>query len=244
MAINLSNIGNTKHAAPPRIVVYGTHGIGKSCFAASAPNPIFIQTEDGLAGISTNAFPLASTTADIMDAINSLATEKHDFQTVVLDSADWAENIMAKEIETKFDSKDLAYGRSAVLLADAWRNVLQGLNYLRDEKGMTVILLAHSEIKRFDSPVTDSFDRYIPKGQAKSIALIQEWADVIGFANFKTIVKSTDVGFGNTKTRGLSNGERFLFLQETPAFVAKNRYNLPTELPFSWESLSTAMAQQ
>ena len=35
-------------AKPPRILVYGTEGIGKSTFGSQAPKPIFVQTEDGL----------------------------------------------------------------------------------------------------------------------------------------------------------------------------------------------------
>ena len=32
-------------------MLYGTHGIGKSTWGAMAPDPIFIQTEDGLAEV-------------------------------------------------------------------------------------------------------------------------------------------------------------------------------------------------
>jgi hypothetical protein len=126
-------------------------GIGKTTFAAGAPKPIFIQTEDGLGSLNVDHFPLASHISEVNGAIEALYTGEHDFQTVVLDSVDWADQLIWKDIEATHDAKDLAYGKGATLAADRWRNILDGLNALRNDKGMTVILLGHSQIKRFDS---------------------------------------------------------------------------------------------
>ena len=41
-----------------RVIVYGESGLGKTTFATSAPNPIVIQTEDGLGEIDVPCFPL------------------------------------------------------------------------------------------------------------------------------------------------------------------------------------------
>ena len=41
----LENIQSGRESRPPRLMVYGSEGVGKSTFGASAPNPIFIQTE-------------------------------------------------------------------------------------------------------------------------------------------------------------------------------------------------------
>ena len=47
----LENIHKGKTNLPPRIVMYGQEGIGKSSWSAKAPKPIFIPTEDGLGEI-------------------------------------------------------------------------------------------------------------------------------------------------------------------------------------------------
>ena len=47
----LSTVQTGLHPTPPRIVLHGTPGVGKSTVAAHAPNPIVIQTEDGLGQI-------------------------------------------------------------------------------------------------------------------------------------------------------------------------------------------------
>jgi hypothetical protein len=223
-------------------MVYGVEGIGKSTFGAGAPNPIYILTEDGLGSLNVDHFPLATSFADVMDAIASLYKENHAFETVVIDSLDWLEAIIQREIEQKYDAKDLAYGKGSLIAAERWREILDGLNALRNDKGMAVILIAHTTIKRFDSPEVEPYDRYQPKLQERSNAVVREWADAVLFANYKTIVKKDDVGFNQTNNRGISTGERLLFTSERPAYMAKNRYNMPESIPLSWDAFAEAIS--
>ena len=243
MAFNLSSIRRNTALAAPRVLVYGVEGIGKSTFAAGAPSPVFIQTEDGLGALQVDHFPIATRVSDVLDAIGSLFSDDHDFKTVVIDSLDWLETLIWRDIEAKYDAKDLAYGKGAMIAADKWREILDGLTALRNERGMAVVLIAHTEIKRFDSPETEPYDRYQPKLQARSSALVREWCDAVFFANYKTIVKKDDVGFNKTVARGISTGERMLFTSERPAYMAKNRYSLPESIPLSWEAFEKAITQ-
>jgi hypothetical protein len=242
MAFNLKSIKKNTALSAPRIMLYGVEGIGKTTFAANAPNPIFICTEDGLGSLQVDHFPLATKASDVLDAITSLVTDQHDFGTVVLDSVDWLDNLIWSDVESTHDAKDLAYGKGAMIVAERWREVLSGLNALRNDKGMVVILIAHCQIKRFDSPEVEPYDRYQPKLQERSNAILREWVDAVMFANYKTIVKKDDVGFNKTSNRGISTGERLLFTSERPAYMAKNRYGLPESLPMSWEAFSKAIA--
>ncbi|NBV89621.1 MAG: ATP-binding protein, partial [Betaproteobacteria bacterium] len=199
-------------------------------------------TEDGLGSLAVDHFPLATTTAQVMEAIGTLYQESHEFGTVVLDSLDWLDNLIWKEIESKYDAKDLAYGKGAVIAAERWREILAGLNALRNDKSMAVVLIAHCQIKRFDSPETEPYDRYQLKLQERASALVREWADAVLFANYKTIVRKDDVGFNKTVARGVSTGERLLFTSERPAYQAKNRYSLPESIPLSWEAFAAGLA--
>jgi hypothetical protein len=243
MAFNLASIQKSTGIKAPRVLIYGSHGLGKTTFGAGAPSPIFILTEDGLGSIKSEHFPLATVFQDVLDAISSLYSEEHKFQTVVLDSLDWLDNLIWIDINAKHDQKDLAYGKGAMIAAEYWRNVLEGLNALRDSKNMAVILIAHSEIKRFDSPEVEPYDRYQPKLQARSSALVQEWCDAVLFANFKTIVKKDDVGFNKTVSRGITTGERLIYTTEKPAYLAKNRFGLPESIPLEWSAFAEAIAQ-
>jgi hypothetical protein len=241
MTFDLKSIRKNEAIAAPRVVCYGVEGIGKSSFAAGATKPIFILTEDGLGSLKVDHFPMAQSFDDVMGAIDSLYTEKHDFETVVLDSLDWLEAIIQREIEAKHEAKDLAYGKGALIAAEKWREILEGFNALRNDKGMAIILIAHTTIKRFDSPETEPYDRYQPKLQERSNAVVREWCDALLFANYKTIVKNADVGFNKAVARGISTGERLLYTSEKPAYMAKNRYNLPESIPLSWNAFIEAI---
>lgn len=90
----LAQVTSGRQHRPRRVMLYGVHGIGKSTFGAMAPNPVFIQTEDGLSNIDCARFPLAESFHDVMAMLMELYSEQHDFRTVVIDSLDWLERLI------------------------------------------------------------------------------------------------------------------------------------------------------
>lgn len=241
MAFDLNAVKTGRDLRPPRIVLYAPEGLGKSTFAASAPAPIFIPTEDGLGSLDVARFPLVETVDQVREALGTLYENEHKYQTVVIDSLDWLEALIVKEIESKHDAKELAYGKANILVANVWSELLAGLTALRNDRGMAVILIAHCQIKRFDSPETEPYDRYGLKLIDRSSALVREWADAVLFANYKTVIRKSDVGFSKEISRGVTTGERLLHTNEKPAYQAKNRYSLPDTLPLSWDALQAAI---
>lgn len=227
-----------KQELPPRICIYGNHGIGKSTIAAQFPDPIFINTEDGLDSLDVTSFPRAQEINDVVEAIKSLLREEHSFKTLVIDSVDWlVEPLIVKDIESSHDAKDLGYGKGQVLVAESFREILQGLDALRRKKNMNVILLAHANVVRYENPLTEPYDRFTPKLPNRCNALLQEWCDVIAYAGFRVIVKKSDVGFNNTVNRGITTGERLLHVIENPAFIAKNRYGCPESFEMTYDEI-------
>ena len=244
MAIALDGLRCTTALTPPRILLHGVAGIGKTTFAAAAPKSVFVCTEDGLGTLEATHFPLAKTFDEVMEALAALYSESHAFETVVIDSVDWLEPLVWQKACQENGWKDLeqpGYGKGYVAALDLWRQYLEGLNALRDERGMTVIQIAHTDIKRFDSPEHEPFDRYVIKLHARAAALLQEHSDVVLFANYRISTVKSDIGFNKKVTRALGSGERVLYTAERPAFLAKNRYGLPDSLPLSWAAFAEAM---
>lgn len=247
MAFNLESIQVNASPAPPRIVVYGGEGVGKTTWASQAPAPIYIRTEDGLGKIKAATFPLANTFMDVIEAIGTLYSQEHTFRTAIVDSLDWLESLIWAHVAVvpkdggPKSVEGHGYGKGYIYAADKMREVLDGLNALRDRKGMTIILLAHAKVKRFDDPTCEPYDRYTLKLHEKAGALVSEWADVIGFASQEMIVKKDDVGFNKKHARGMAIGGHVLNLNRCPAFDAKCRYGLPSPLPLDFAAFATAM---
>jgi hypothetical protein len=246
MAINLKSLRKGTVARPPRIILYGTHGVGKSSFAAQADRPVFIQTEEGLDALDVTAFPLARSYDEVMEAIGSLYSEDHDFGTVVLDSADWMEQLIFKQVAVNHklnNIEDMGYGKGYAFAVELWRNVMEGFDLLRNEKNMQVIFLAHTQIKRYDDPLVDSYDRYMLDLHKGGAAIISEWCDLLMFANYRVNTVKTDVGFNQKKTRAVGAGERVLHTQERPGWVAKSRWPLPESMKLDYETFANELAK-
>lgn len=241
----LENIQSGKENKPPRLMVYGSEGIGKSTFGASAPNPIFIQTEDGLGEINCKKFPLAHTLSDVLTELTALLNEPHDFQTVVIDSVDWLERIIFEEVCREFgvrniEKADGGFGRGYTHALTHWGKILKLLQALRDQRNMIVILVAHSKIERFEDPENSAYDRYSPRLHKHAASLLSEWVDAVLFANKKFRVTKDASDRAIAAPIGTNGGERTLRTVGGPACLAKNRFSLPDELPLSWKSFVEA----
>lgn len=239
----------TRHT-PPRLLIYGTEGIGKSTIASQAPNPIFIQTEDGLDQIDCASFPMATKFSDVVGALSALYSEDHDYETVVIDSVDWLERLVWDEVCREYGVKSIekadgGYAKGYTHALTQWREVLNGLDALRKDRGMAVLLLAHAKVEKFDDPESVAYDRYSPRLHKHASALITEWCDAVLFATRKFRTESEDAGFNRTRSIAVSlgkdGGERVLRCVGCPSCTAKNRYGLPAELPLTWDSLMAAL---
>jgi len=240
----LATLARVAAPKPPRIVVHGLAGVGKTSFASQAPKPVFLCCEDGLGVLEVTHFPLLRSFDEVLEALGQLYTDPHTFQTVVLDSLDWLEPLIwARTCKDNgwASIEDAGYGRGYLAALALWRQLLEGLNALRDERRMTVLLLGHTQVKRFESPECDPYDRFEVKLHARAAALVQEHADVVGFATYRVATTRSDAGFNRKVVRALGSGERLLHLAERPAYLAKNRYALPDTLPLDWAAFATAM---
>ena len=242
----LEQVMSGKTPAPRRVMLYGVQGVGKSTWAACAPKPIFLQTEDGLGEIDCDKLPLATTYDESMKALSALYMEPHSYQTVVVDSLDWLERLIWVEVCRKRNVEsieDIGYAKGYIFALTQWREFLEGLTALRNDKGMAVILIAHAKIERFENPETESYDRFVPRLHKLAAAVVQEWCDEVFFASYKVYTKQTEEGFNRKRAQGIGTGERIIRTQERPAHVAKNRLNLPEELPLDWNAYAQYLTQ-
>jgi hypothetical protein len=248
----LANVKQGRAAKPPRILLYGTEGIGKSTFGSQAPKPIFIQTEDGLDEIDCDKLPLAATYDDVVEALRELQRQEHSYETVVIDSADWLERLVWDKLCAQYsvnsiEKVDGGYARGYTHALSYWRELVDHLNVLRNQRGMAVLLIAHSKVERFEDPESSPYDRYSPRLHKHAAALLSEWCDAVLFATRKFRTQSEDGGFNRKRTIahaiGKDGGDRILRCVGGPSCIAKNRYGIVEELPLSWAAFVQALSQ-
>lgn len=200
--------------------------------AAGALAPVLLAVEDGIGTLDVPHWAITSF-AEIMQAIGVLYSEDHDRKTVIADSLDWLEPLIWAEACRKEGWASIetpGYGRGYVQALAYWREIIDGLRALRDDKGMTVVLLAHHTVKRFDDPANEPYDRYLLKMHERASNLVIEAADVVGFMNYRVSIAKADAGFNKKVARGVGGGQRVLYLEERPGFIAKNRYAMPASI--------------
>jgi hypothetical protein len=225
---------------PCRVVIHGVEGIGKSTLAAQFPNPIILDTEDG-----TNHLDVARVHcpdwATTEDSLHTLIRDRQGFDTIVLDSGDWAERHLVEHLVRKANKKsieDFGFGKGYTMVAESVARLLDLCDSLV-AAGMNVVIVCHTTVKRTSPPDLDEgYDRYELKLTKQAGPLVKEWADAILFANYQTkLVEGED---GRTRARG--GKERVIHTERAAAFDAKNRCGLQSMVPMTIEALAPLFA--
>lgn len=246
MARLMDKITKGKIKCPPFICIYGLQGIGKTTMAAKAPNAVFICTERGTDHIDTARFPDIEKWEDIVQAIDELLDDPGEFQSVIIDSIDWAEPLLHDYIARRYSKATIelaagGYGKGYKEAAEEYRKLIGKLQELRTKHKMNVILVAHPTVKDVTNPQTQlSYHRYELKLRDDKKYLTYEAVDAVFFATFKTTFNK-DTG-APTKTT-----DRVLYAihDHNDGFDAKNRYGIkaPLSMDLTWERLVDQFTQ-
>lgn len=224
------------------VLVYGTEGIGKTGLIAEAPRPIILDPERGSLRYNVARNTKIRSYWDVKNSIAYLRNEKHDFKTLGIDSIDHIEPFIFQEtVARDGKAKNIeevggGFQKGYVFALDVWREVIEDLRDLRTQRGMNVVCIAHSRVVTANDPTQQlPYDRYTLKlhenKQASAIALWKESVDALLFATYEDVVFK--VNSKDKKGKSTGEGVRKLYTTRTSAWDAKNRFGLPSELPFS-----------
>lgn len=239
MPLSLKDVVKGKSIEPPIICVFGAPGIGKTTFAAGARNPIFLATEDGAGVVGPARFNI-ETFEEFQEALQLLKNDKHDYQTIVVDSLDWLQPLVWDYVCRKANQPSIeafGYGKGYNEATAIFRNVFLEMREIKKRRKMSIIMLAHMITTTKDFPDRDSYSTNEIKLHKGAAGLIQEYADLIGFADLKTIITREDKGFNRKVAKATSDGTRVLRVNAHPAYVAKSRYPMPNEIPLEYPVL-------
>lgn len=249
MAISLGALNSTRNDKPPIGILYAVGGAGKTTLASEFPDPYYLPTlgEEPPDDIDMPTPGIAESFSEVLDVMEWMLTNEHDRKTLIIDSLDGVEPLVWAETCSRngWNSiEDAGFGKGYVAADDVWREFIAGTKALRDA-GHAVILIAHTDITRFDSPTSDPYSRYGIKLHKRASALLQEAAQFVAFMNYRHTLKEKDVGFNKKVGHAEGSGERQIHVEERPGFLAKNRYSMPPVVPYKkgqgWTKLSEYM---
>jgi hypothetical protein len=247
--MSLADITTRPEPAPPRMVIHGAGGVGKTTFAAQAPGVIFLPAEEGLGILNVPHFPRPTTYEEVLQRITTLLRDPHEYRTFVIDTVDALEPLVwdavcrdktASGSKTYENIEDFGYGKGYIFADAYWIRLLKGLDALRREKKMTTIVLAHSETRTIHDPQIGPYDKWITKIHKRADALLYEWSDLCGYASIES--QASVKGEGKKVTTAVATGRRTLSLEDSGAFRAKNRYGLSPRMDLDYKLVRDAIA--
>ena len=237
------------HSKGIKAVIYGVEGIGKTTLAAKFPDALFIDTEGSTGCYEDIArLPKPEGWKDLLAMVDWVAKEK-PCKTLVIDTFDWAEMAEVDDmlVENKWKSIESAgYGKGYILSSERIAKFLKDMEVKLIDQGLNVVLNCHAQRVKEELPEESGrFDRYELKlGQktgSRTSPLVKEWADMVLFCNYKTFVEKSDKG---ANAKAIGGTERVMYATHSAVWDAKNRFNLPDEMPMSFKPLAKIFAGQ
>jgi len=200
---DLSSIKSSKKDRPPRILLHGDEKVGKTTFATKFPGVIMlnISGEEGADEFDVPAFPTATKFEQILEAIQTLAQQEHEFKTLVIDSLTALEPLVQKFVcqeGGKASIEDFGFGKGYKKVAEVFDRLKIMLDHLRNEKDMGIIVIAHTKVDSFNDPAGDMYNMYVIDADKRVSALLQKWADCILFAKKDVVLVKDGEGFKET----------------------------------------------
>lgn len=223
---------------PPRVFVYGPEKIGKSSFAAGAPNPVFLGKDDGTDELDINRLPTPTTYLEILEGLRRVERDyvAEGWQTLVLDPLNWFEPLIQLDVCGNDPKVEFDPFKQATPANARWRRILAAAERLWN-RGLGVVILAHSKVKRVELPDLAPYDRYVPAMSESAAGFFAQWADAIMLASVDVRLAKADK---HEKTKAYSDGIRFLHTDMDPARQAGNRLSLPPRILLSWDAFESA----
>lgn len=238
---------------PRRTVIYGEGGCGKTTLISDIEGVLLFDLNNGSEMLDIprydfrprdeNRGHVPDTLREFIGGVRNVATDRERFgwvKAVAVDLLTDLELLAIKHIverdnpqdgkaKTKTSLEAYGYGAGRQVLFDQMRSVCAELDRLTTV-GLSVFLIAHSEVTKFANPSGPDYAIHNIKAQDHkdcSVAgYIFGWADEVGFMHFDDT--AAKVGGGKKgPIKGVTGGNRVIDFDHSATHKAKSRLPLP-----------------
>lgn len=219
-----------------KTVVYGPEGIGKTSLAAHYPDPLIIDTEGGTAHMDVRCIDKPQSWEELLAIVKEVAAIPGICRTLVIDTADWAEQLVITYICSKYKQSSIesfGYGKGYTYLAEEFSRLLTACDQVI-AAGIHVVITAHARMRKFEQPdEMGAYDRWELKLSKQVAPLLKEWADFLFFCNYQTFVVTSD-----SNTAKAQGGRCVIYTTHHPAWDAKAREPLPEVVDLDYRNIA------
>lgn len=230
------NITKGKIDRAQKVVIYGPEGIGKSSLGAKFPDPVIIDTEGGTAHMDVRRIDKPQSWEELLSIIKEVAATPGICKTLVIDTADWAEQLVTAYLCAKYKQNSIesfGYGKGYTYLAEEFARLLSACD-LVIAAGIHVVITAHAKMRKFEQPdEMGAYDRWEMKLSKQVAPLLKEWCDHLFFCNYQTFVVTSD-----NDTKKAQGGKRVIYTSHHPAWDAKSRVSLPEIVDLDYKNIA------
>lgn len=241
MAFGLGNLKRTTALHAPIWINYGVDGIGKTTMAGEFAGPdmtdaIYVPTEgeEPPSGLELDTPGTIKDWWDSKDLVSDLLKGGHSYKWLIFDALDGFEPILWKRTCERMGWSDIetpGFGKGYLAADEEWSEFMEDMGELR-RAGMGVILLAHPEIVKFESPVTDPYNRYTLKLNKRGNALVREQSNIVSFMNYRVNIKEKEVARQKSVSHAEGGKVREVHFSTNASWDAKNRYDMPDSIVY------------
>ena len=230
------NITRGRIERAQKVALYGHEGVGKTSLASKFPDPLIIDTEGGTAHMDVRRIEKPQSWEELLSIIHEIAVTPGICKTLVIDTADWAEQLITAYLCTKYKQNSIesfGYGKGYTYLAEEFGRMLSACDALI-EAGIHVVITAHAKMRKFEQPdEMGAYDRWEMKLSKQTAPLLKEWCDHLFFCNYQTFVVTAE-----NDTKKAQGGKRVIYTSHHPAWDAKTRASLPEMVDLNYKNIA------